>query len=121
MYTGHFGLAALPFENVPDLAFFFKGGDYDRILTRMTDALSAGRGLLAVSGPIGAGKTTLSQKLMAEVPEETRIVWLAEPPDTAMELLAFLSQDLGIPGEPGSGTRWNAVSRTCPRLVAIVL
>lgn len=96
MYTEHFGLKALPFENVPDPLFFFGGGDYDRVLRRMTDALTAGRGLLAVAGPIGAGKTTLSQKLMADLSGAADILWLAEPPESSSDLFAFLSQELGL-------------------------
>jgi general secretion pathway protein A len=100
MYTSHFGLTALPFENVPDPAFFFDSGDYHRVLERMTHSLTAGKGLMAVAGPVGAGKTTLSQKLMADLPETTRLVWLAEPPGTASDLLLFLSQELGIEHVP---------------------
>jgi len=96
MYTKHFGLSALPFENVPDPAFFFDSGDYHRVLQRMTDSLATGKGLMAVAGPIGAGKTTLSQKLMANLPETTRLVWLAEPPEKAADLLLFLAQELGL-------------------------
>ena len=92
MYREHFGLHALPFENVPDPAFFFDEGDYHRVLTRMSDAVSAGRGLLAVAGPIGAGKTTGCQRRMAELPEGAALIWLAEPPSTDMELLHFIAQ-----------------------------
>jgi general secretion pathway protein A len=100
MYTKHFGLTALPFENVPDPAFFFDSGDYHRILQRMTDSLAAGKGLMAVAGPIGAGKTTLSQKLMADLPETTRLVWLAEPPASAAGLFLFVAQELGLEDVP---------------------
>jgi general secretion pathway protein A len=55
MYLSHFGLSRLPFENVPDPAFFFDEGEYQRILRRLTSALGAGRGLMVVAGPIGAG------------------------------------------------------------------
>ena len=83
MYTNHFSLTSLPFENVADPAYFFDQGDYSRVLSRIIDSLLAGRGLMVVAGPIGTGKTTLSQKLMAAVPEKTRIIWLGEPPDTS--------------------------------------
>ena len=96
MYTNHFSLQSLPFENVSDPAYFFEQGDYSRVLSRIIDSLLAGRGLMVVAGPIGTGKTTLSQKLMASVPEKTRIIWLGEPPDTSEELLLFLSQELHI-------------------------
>jgi general secretion pathway protein A len=102
VYREHFGLRALPFENVPDPEFFFDEGDYHRVLGRMTDAVFAGRGLLAVAGPIGAGKTTVSQRLMADLPEGATLIWLAEPPETDMELLRFIAQDLDIAPSPGA-------------------
>lgn len=95
MYLEHFGFKILPFENVPDPAFFFDDGEYQRILRRLTSAISAGRGLMVVAGPIGAGKTTLSQKLMADLPGSTVRLWLAEPPDTDRELFQMLLQRLG--------------------------
>jgi ABC-type multidrug transport system ATPase subunit len=62
----------------------------------MIDSLWAGKGLMVVAGPIGAGKTTLSQKLIVSVPKPTRIIWLGEPLDTSDELLLFLTQELHI-------------------------
>ncbi|HCW06742.1 MAG TPA: AAA family ATPase, partial [Cytophagales bacterium] len=53
MYTKHFSLESLPFENVPDPAYFFNQGEYSRVLGRMIDSLSAGRGLMVMAGPIG--------------------------------------------------------------------
>ncbi len=103
MYTHHFSLQSLPFENVPDPAYFFDQGDYSRVFSRMIDSLWAGRGLMVVAGPIGTGKTTLCQKLMASVSERTRIIWLGEPPDTSEDLLLFLTQEFHI--SPGSPSR----------------
>ena len=99
MYTNHFSLESLPFENVPDPLYFFDQGDYSRVLSRMLDSIKAGRGLMVLAGPIGTGKTTLTQKLMVSVPDKTTIIWLSEPPDTSDELLLFLSQELGIKPE----------------------
>jgi len=102
MYTNHFSLETLPFENVPDPAYFFDQGDYNRVLNRMIESLWAGRGMMILAGPIGTGKTTLTQKLMVSVPEETRIIWLSEPTDTSDELLLFLTQELHVtPKSPG--------------------
>jgi len=92
----HLSLESLPSENIPDPAYFFDQDYYRRLLSRMMESLWTGRSLMVVAGPIGTGKTTLSQKLMAAVPEKTRIIWLGEPPDTSEELLLFLTQELHI-------------------------
>jgi len=102
MYTNHFSLQSLPFENVSDPACFFEQGDYSRVLSRIIDSLWAGRGLMVIVGPIGTGKTTLSQKIIVSVPEKTRIIWLGEPPDTSEELLLYLTQELHISPESAS-------------------
>jgi type II secretory pathway predicted ATPase ExeA len=102
MYTNHFLLESLPFENVPDPAYFFDQGDYRRVFSRLIDSLWAGRGLMVVAGPIGTGKTTMCQKLMVSVSEKTRIIWLGEPPETSEDLLLFITQELHIsPESPG--------------------
>lgn len=96
-YVAHFGLSRLPFENVPDPAFYFNQGEFQRVLQRITDALNAGRGLMVVAGPIGSGKTTLSQRLMVDLPDDTVHLWLAEPPETDREILQALLRRLGYP------------------------
>ena len=61
MYAQHFNLNLLPFENVPDPLFFYDQGDHARIRKQISGSLQSGRGLIVVTGPIGSGKTTLSQ------------------------------------------------------------
>jgi general secretion pathway protein A len=96
MYAAHFGLTSLPFENVPDPAFYFNEGDYQRVFTRIWDAIAAGRGLLVVAGPMGSGKTTLSQKLMPDLGTDTVYLWCAEPPLSDQELFRLLGGRLGL-------------------------
>ncbi len=96
MYVEHFGLQSLPFENSPDPEFFFDQGNHSKVLNLMTDFVAAGRGLMVVSGPIGAGKTTLSQVLVRQLPANTHLVWLVEPPVSAKDLVMFLAQELRV-------------------------
>jgi general secretion pathway protein A len=103
MYTKHFGLEMLPFENVPDPAFFFDQGDHARIRNRITESLKAGRGLTVVTGHIGAGKTTLSQMVISEFSDDIRFIWMAEPPENSIDLFLFIAQELGL--KPGSSEK----------------
>lgn len=96
MYLEHFKLRRYPFENVPDPAFFQATGQYKRVIASLMNSVQVGRGLIVISGPIGSGKTTLSQKLVNTLSQETQLIWLAEPPKDAMELFSFVARELGV-------------------------
>ena len=96
MYTEQFGLNILPFENVPDPKFFFDEGDHARVRQRITESLKAGRGLLVVTGPVGSGKTTLSQMIKADFSSDLKLIWLAMPPGNSMDLFMFIARELGL-------------------------
>ncbi len=67
MFLEAFGLSRDPFLDTADPSFY-----YDTLPTangrrRLVEALSSGRGLAVVVGPIGAGKTTLFNAAQAEL------------------------------------------------------
>jgi general secretion pathway protein A len=95
-YIKSFGLKKLPFENVPDPKFFFDEGDYARIYNRITASLKAGRGLMIVTGPIGSGKTTMSQMIKSDFSNNMKLIWMTEPPINSTDLFLFISQELGL-------------------------
>lgn len=96
MYAQHFNLNLLPFENVPDPLFFYDQGDHARIRKQISGSLQSGRGLIVVTGPIGSGKTTLSQMIKSDFPEAIQVIWMAEPPANSSDLYLFLAQELGL-------------------------
>ena len=103
MYAEHFRLKTLPFENVPDPQFFYNQGDHARIRKQISGSLISGRGLVVVTGPIGSGKTTLSQMIKADFPENIHLIWMAEPPANSIDLYLFLAQELGL--QPSSSEK----------------
>jgi MSHA biogenesis protein MshM len=96
MYTKHFNLKLLPFENVPDPLFFYDYGDHALIRKQISGSLQSGRGLIVVIGPIGSGKTTLSQMIKFDFPENIKLIWMGEPPANSTNLYLFLAQELGL-------------------------
>ena len=95
-YIEFFGLKKLPFENVPDPKFFFDKGDYARIHNHIKGSLKAGRGLIIITGPIGSGKTTMSQMIKSNSCNNTKLIWMAEPPRNSIDLFLFIAQELGL-------------------------
>ncbi|MDP1773352.1 MAG: AAA family ATPase [Methylobacter sp.] len=96
MYTEHFNLNLLPFENVPDPLFFYDYGDHALIRKQISGSLHSGRGLIVVIGPIGSGKTTLSQMIKFDFPENIKLIWMGEPPANSTNLYLFIAQELGL-------------------------
>ncbi|HEY8098182.1 MAG TPA: AAA family ATPase, partial [Methylobacter sp.] len=47
-------------------------------------------------GPIGSGKTTLSQMIKFDFPENIKLIWMGEPPANSTNLYLFLAQELGL-------------------------
>lgn len=103
MYIEHFNLNLLPFENVPDPLFFYDHGDHARIRKEISGSLQSGRGLVVVIGPIGSGKTTLSQMIKSDFSENIKLIWMAEPPANSTDLYLFLAQELGL--QPSSSEK----------------
>lgn len=103
MYTEHFRLKSLPFENVPDPKFFFNQGNHSKVRKQIAESLNAGRGLMVVTGPMGSGKTTLSQILISEFASNIKMIWIAMPPENSSDLFLFLAQELGL--KPTSAER----------------
>lgn len=96
MYKELLNLSKLPFENVPDPDFFYDSGDFSRVLANLTSSVEAGRGLMVVMGAIGSGKTTLSQMVMNKFGQSLTLIWMAEPPESGIDVLIFIARELGL-------------------------
>jgi len=67
MFVEAFGLRRDPFMDTADPAFYFETIACANGRRRLTECLSAGRGLAAILGPIGAGKTTMCNAVAADI------------------------------------------------------
>ncbi len=92
MYTRHFGLRSLPFENTPDPAFFFMEGQYRDALAVMIYIFRSRKGLLGLVGPSGCGKTTLSHILTGHLPERTKLITLVHHRARPLDILKLVAE-----------------------------
>src|SRR5712692_196455 len=96
MYLEHFGLREAPFRITPHTEFFYSGANRGATLEALLYAITAGEGMVKVTGEVGSGKTMLCRVLMERLPETVEMVYLAVPSLSRDEMLAAIANDLGI-------------------------
>ena len=105
MYLQHFGLREAPFRITPHTEFFFSGANRGATLEALMYAITAGEGMVKVTGEVGSGKTMLCRVLMERLPKEIETIYLAVPSLTRDEMLAAIAVDLGIDTAGANTTR----------------
>jgi MSHA biogenesis protein MshM len=96
MYLEHFGLREAPFRITPHTEFFFSGANRGATLEALMYAITAGEGMVKVTGEVGSGKTMLCRVLMERLPQAVETIYLAVPSLTRDEMLASIASDLEI-------------------------
>jgi general secretion pathway protein A len=96
LFNGFFGFRESPFNNTPDPHFFFMSQKHREILMNMVFGIEQRRGFIAVTGEIGAGKTTLCRQLMLQLPRETKTAVILNPNLSGTHLLATILRDFGV-------------------------
>jgi general secretion pathway protein A len=98
MYLRYFGLNEAPFSITPDPAFVYLSARHRDALAHLLYGIGQGGsgGFVQLTGEVGTGKTTLCRCLLEQIPEGTHIALLLNPLVTPRELLAAISEELGI-------------------------
>ncbi len=117
MYLEHFGLREAPFRITPHTEFFFSGSNRGATLEALMYAITAGEGMVKVTGEVGSGKTMLCRVLMERLPDTVEMIYLAVPSLTRDEMLAAIASDLNI--EPAGHNTTQLVRALQERLIEI--
>ena len=98
MYLDHYGLSRLPFQMTPDASLFFESAGHKRALMTMIYGLSKGEGFVVVTGAVGAGKTTLIERLLvSDHVAETIIASINTTQLGSANLLQLIAYNLDLP------------------------
>ncbi|ASP48517.1 AAA family ATPase [Cognaticolwellia beringensis] len=96
MYTSYFGLEEKPFSIAPNPDYLFMSDRHREALNHLTYGLGDTGGFVLLTGEVGTGKTTLSRRLMENLPENTQAAFILNPTLSSQELLATLCDELKI-------------------------
>ena len=67
MFEKHYGLTGTPFQLTPDARFFYGSRQHSRALAHLTFGLAQAEGFVVVTGEVGAGKTTLIERVLSQL------------------------------------------------------
>jgi putative secretion ATPase (PEP-CTERM system associated) len=74
MYERHYNFTGSPFQLTPDPRFFYGSRGHSRAIAHLTFGLAQGEGFIIVTGEVGAGKTTLIERLLSQLDRDTYAV-----------------------------------------------
>ncbi len=101
MYEAYWGLNEKPFQNTPDPKFLYRSEEHEEALSRLIYAVRERVGGALLTGVFGCGKTLLGHALMRELDQEKyKVAFLTNPQMSYVELLMFITQELGAGGLP---------------------
>jgi general secretion pathway protein A len=95
-FLGFYGLYQQPFDVTPDPAFLYFSRVHREALTTLAQGIENLRGFMTVIAKPGMGKTTLLQKLMEDLKDSARIIFLFQTQCTSRELLGYILHELEV-------------------------
>lgn len=96
MYRNFFSLSELPFSISPNPKYLFMSDRHKEALAHLTYGLGDVGGFALLTGEVGTGKTTISRRLMEQLPDNTQAAFILNPMLSSQELLATLCDELKI-------------------------
>src|SRR5439155_16898507 len=98
MYEGFFSLDASPFVLTPDPRFLFRSRGHHDILASLRYGIASQKGIMALIGSVGTGKTTLCRALLQELPKDVQSALILNPHLSDTELLGAIFDELWLEG-----------------------
>jgi general secretion pathway protein A len=91
-----FSLEDAPFVLTPDPRFLLRSKGHHEVLSTLIYGITSQKGLMALIGDVGTGKTMLCRALLRELPKEVKSALVLNPYLSDAELLGTILDDLGV-------------------------
>ncbi|WP_461481567.1 AAA family ATPase [Porticoccus sp.] len=95
-YEAYFELQEAPFSISPDPRYLYLTQNHREALAHLLYGVSSNGGFVLLTGEIGAGKTTVCQCLLEQLPDNSDVAYILNPKLEPWEFLATICDELGI-------------------------
>lgn len=102
MYIEYYGLTQDPFKLTPDPQFFFLGEHQNKALAHLIYGINNRKGFIALTGEVGAGKTTLCRLLLKQLDENVSVAIILNSLVDGLTLMKQINRDFAIPYDTDS-------------------
>jgi len=96
MYKEFYGLREYPFNMTPDPQFLFLSRHHRVALDVLHYGISERKGFIAITGEVGAGKTTLCRALLEQLGPQFSTALILNPVLDADQLMKAIAMELGL-------------------------
>ena len=96
MYHEFYGLSEIPFSLTPNLKYIFKTESYLEVMANLRYGIAQSKGLVAVTGEVGLGKTTALRSAIRQFDNSILPVYIFNPSLTVGEFFRHLVNGLGL-------------------------
>ncbi len=96
MFLDFYGLREQPFGVTPDPNYLYLSRTHGEALAALLDGVKADRGFMALIAEPGMGKTTILYRLLEELRDSARTVFLFQTQCDSREFFRYILSELGI-------------------------
>ncbi len=100
MYCEYFGLREPPFSIAPNPRYLYMSEQHEEALAHLLYGIEADGGFILLTGEVGTGKTTLSRRLIEQLPDTTDFALILNPHLQPQELLQAICDELRLTPDP---------------------
>ncbi len=96
MYLKFFKLKEEPFATTPDPRFLYRSSAHQEALERLVAAVTLRRGIAAIVGEPGLGKSTLIRTMLTGLQNAVDFAWIFNTTMESVDLLRYICRDFGF-------------------------